>query len=320
MSIYKPISFLFPGQASQYAGLGKELFDHPIAKRTFQQASEILGFDMVKLCFEGTDEQLSQTANTQPAILTVSISAWLIFCEMHMDELQKGNFNIVGMAGHSLGEYSALVAAGAMSFEDALRTVRLRGQAMQSASDEAGETMMSAIIGLTFEQIESICEEVIDGEILNPANFNSPKQVVISGHKNSVIKAGEKAKEFGGKFIPIKVSAPFHCDIMRPVELVLEKHFSDIDFRSPSIPVIRNIDAMIYRSANEVPNSLVAQATSSVLWDLSINNLIRKGAEEFFVFCPSKVIVGLMRQIDKTIPVYGLDDLESLQNVINKRR
>jgi len=307
---HKPIAFLFPGQASQFTGLGQNLYDSfQIARETFQEASDVLGFDMAELCFHGSEEELRLTANAQPSILTVSIAAWRIFCQKTWH-----NLKIVGLAGHSLGEYSALVAAGAMQFDDALRTVRLRGQAMQEAADAAGETMMAALIGLTFEQIGKICEDSkVADEILNSANFNSPKQVVISGHQAPVQSAMHKAKELGGKAILIKVSAPFHCDIMKPVESVLAEHFRGVSFNDLRIPVIKNIDAMPYRGAWEIPKALVYQTTSSVIWDVSVGQLIRSGAREIYVPCPGQVICGLMKQINPEIPVYGMDDFESMR-------
>ncbi len=309
MTGYKPIAFLFPGQASQYVGLGLDLHKNfSIARDTFREASDVLGFDVAKLCFEGTKEELALTVNTQPVILTVSIASWRVFYEK-----LYGKCNIVGMAGHSLGEYSALVAAGAISFADALRTVRLRGQAMQEAADNSATSMMAAIIGLSFQQIAELCEEPLPGEILNPANFNSPSQVVVSGHRASVELVGEKTKKLGGRFIPLKVSAPFHCDIMKPVESVLADHFRTIEFKEPKIPVIKNTDAMTYRGAWEIPRTLVYQVTSSVIWDVSVNHLVRMGAVTLFVPCPSKVIVGLMEQINDSVPVYGMDDWESMR-------
>ncbi|XOU93885.1 MAG: ACP S-malonyltransferase [Candidatus Kerfeldbacteria bacterium] len=316
MTNVKPIAFLFPGQASEFADGYQELYDkYQVVRDTFKISSLVLGIDIADLCFNGTDEDLSLTSNTQPVILTASIAAWRVFYEE-----TAGKINVIGMAGHSLGEYSALVVSGVISFEDAISIVRLRGLAMQEAADKAGDTMMAAIIGLSYDQINTICDEPIEGDVLSIANYNSPKQVVISGHSRSVLAAGEKVRKLKGKLIPLKVSAPFHSSIMEPVESVLLKQFENTNFHKPRIPVIKNTDAMPYRGAWEVPQTLSYQATSPVLWDVSVNSLIRMGAQELYVPCPSKVIVNLMRQIDKSIPVYGIDDLKTLTAAINQVR
>lgn len=281
-------AFVFPGQGAQAPGMGKDL-----AEKYLDEANEILGFDLKKLCFEGPEEELKKTEITQPAILTVSVAAF--------ESLrQKNAGQPAAVAGHSLGEYSALVAASALSFKDAVKIVHLRGKFMQEAVP-LGEGAMAAILGVGNEKIEEVCAQT--GNVW-PANFNSPGQVVISGKKASVEAAGEKLKEAGAKrVIPLAVSAPFHCPLMQPAADKLAAQLDKITIKDALIPVYANVTASPVTSGAEIKQLLIKQVTAPVLWEDLINNMIADGVSQFIEVGPGKVLAGLIKKIDKGMEV-----------------
>lgn len=305
-----PVAFLFPGQGSQTAGMGKELAAlYPIARQTFQEADDALGFAISQLCFEGPNDQLKLTENTQPAILTMSIAVARVLRE-------KG---IVPQfaAGHSLGEYSAHVAAGTLSFADAVRTVRDRGRYMQEAVP-AGEGGMAAILGMALEQLQQVCADAAQGEVVSPANINSPDQIVISGHQKAVERAAVLAKERGAKkTVMLVVSAPFHCALMQPAQDRLEADLQALHFNSPELPVVANIDATPKATGEGSRQALVRQVTGAVQWAKSMQALISLGVKTFVEVGPGKVLTGLMRQIDRSQTCLNAEDEASVQKVCN---
>jgi [acyl-carrier-protein] S-malonyltransferase len=302
------VGLMFPGQGSQSVGMGKDLYDsYPTAKRVFEEANEALGFDLAKLCFEGPEETLTLTTNTQPAIVTASIAALRVLQE-------RAEFEVEFVAGHSLGEYSALVYAGAINFPDAVRTVRKRGEFMQDAVP-VGTGTMAAIIGLAQEEVEALCKQVnSDGNIVTLANLNSPGQFVISGHTKAVNDVVALAKGKGAKrAIPLAVSAPFHCALMRPAAEQLEKVLNAVSFSDLSIPLINNAEASIIISGEEARNSLVRQMYKSVQWEQSIRLMIERGVTTCIEVGPGKVLSGLLRRIDKNIKGLNVQDIETLE-------
>ena len=304
------VAFLFPGQGSQAVGMGKELAAmYPVAKQTFDEADEALGYKLSGLCFEGPEEKLRLTEITQPAILTASVAAWRV--------LESIGLNPSYAAGHSLGEYSAHVAAGTLSFADAVRTVRNRGKYMQEAVP-VGEGAMAAILALGTEEIESACKEAAQGEVCQAANINSPGQVVISGSKGAVERAAELCKQKGAKrAVMLPVSAPFHCALMQPAQDRLAADLNALTFNAPEIPVICNVDAELVRDAQHSRETLIRQVTGAVLWQQSMQKLIELGVEAFIEVGPGKVLSGLMRQIDKSKLCMNVENEESLQKVKN---
>ncbi|MFA5839749.1 MAG: ACP S-malonyltransferase [Candidatus Margulisiibacteriota bacterium] len=276
-------AFVFPGQGSQFIGMGKGL-----AEKLLEQANQILGFDLKKLCFEGPEEELKKTEVTQPAILTVSVAAF--------ERLTASGLQPSVVAGHSLGEYSALIAAGVVRFEDAVKVVHLRGKFMQEAVP-VGEGAMAALLGGDRETIKKICQEV--GGVW-PANFNSPGQVVISGKKESVALAGEKLKAAGvKKVIPLAVSAPFHCPLMQPAADKLKIELDKITFNAAKIPVVANVTADYVTDGMQIKELLVKQVTGSVLWEDSIQKMVVDGISNFVEVGPGKVLSGLINKINK---------------------
>jgi [acyl-carrier-protein] S-malonyltransferase len=286
-------AFLFPGQGSQYPGMGKDLAENfPVARQVFEEADEALGFEISRLCFEGPAETLQLTENTQPAIVTVSVAA---LRALEFAGIEKPSY----VAGHSLGEYSALVAAGSISLADAVRTVRKRGQYMQEAVP-AGEGAMAAVLGASLETIEQVCSEVRGEQVCAPANINSANQIVIAGNAEAVDRAVEKLKESGAKrVVKLNVSAPFHCALMMPAQERLAQDLAGLRLDELRIPLISNVDAISITKASDARDSLIRQVSSPVRWLQSMNLLLEAGVRRFVEVGPGKVLTGLLRQINR---------------------
>ena len=286
--------------------MGKELADkYPVARQTFEEADTALGYKLSQLCFEGPEEQLRLTEITQPAILTASVATWRVLNEQGL----KPTF----VAGHSLGEYSAHVAAGTLSFADAVRTVRNRGKYMQEAVP-VGMGGMAAILGMDLEKVTALCNDAAQGEVCQPANINSPEQIVISGHATAVERAAKLAGERGAKrAVMLPVSAPFHCSLMKPAQDRLAADLNTLAFQKPNVPVACNVDAALVEDANASRDALVRQVTGSVKWEQSMRLLIAKGIETFVEVGPGKVLCGLLRQIDRGKKGLNVGDETSLQ-------
>jgi [acyl-carrier-protein] S-malonyltransferase len=303
------IAFLFPGQGSQAVGMGKELAEkYPAARQTFEEADTALGYKLSQLCFEGPEDQLRLTEITQPAILTASIAAYRVLSEKGL----KPNF----VAGHSLGEYSAHVAAGTFSFADAVRTVRNRGKYMQEAVP-VGVGAMAAILGMELDKLTALCNDAAQGEVCEPANINSPGQIVISGQATAIERAIKLAPERGAKkAVLLPVSAPFHCSLMKPAQERLAIDLQALQFQNPSIPVVCNVDAISLENAERSRDALIRQVTGSVKWEQSIRVLIEQGVQTFLEVGPGKVLWGLMRQIDRSKTCLNVGDEASLQKTL----
>jgi [acyl-carrier-protein] S-malonyltransferase len=289
--------------------MGKELSEkYPIARRTFDEADEALGLKLSQLCFEGPEEQLRLTEITQPAILTASVAAWRVLDEKGL----KPSF----VAGHSLGEYSAHVAAETITFADAVRTVRNRGKYMQEAVP-VGVGAMAAILGMDLENVSAVCTAAAQGEVCEPANINSPEQIVISGHTAAVERATKLADERGAKRAKmLSVSAPFHCALMKPAQDRLRTDLLSLSFRPPALPVVCNVDATIIEDADGSRDALIRQVTGSVKWDPSMRLLMARGVQTFIEVGPGKVLCGLMRQIDRSMTCLNVGDEASLQKTL----
>jgi [acyl-carrier-protein] S-malonyltransferase len=305
------LAFLFPGQASQYPGMGKELTEKfPTARGVFDEADQALGFSISRICFEGTEDELKLTANTQPAILTVSVAAFRVLAE-------KGIAPDY-VAGHSLGEYSALVAMGALGFADAVRLVRHRGEYMQVAVP-AGEGAMAAILGLSPAQVTEICKKAADGQVVAPANLNSPEQTVISGSAAAVKRAVELASQAGAKrAVVLPVSAPFHSALMMPAQQKLEPELRQAAFSDPRVPVVTNVDAEIITSGEEARGSLIRQVSLPVRWEESMHELLEQGVSTFVEVGPGRVLSGLLRQIERSVHCFNVEDEKSLLATLEK--
>ncbi|MBE6282248.1 MAG: ACP S-malonyltransferase [Bacteroides sp.] len=292
-------AFVFPGQGAQFVGMGKDLYENnALAKELFEKANDILGYRITDIMFDGTDEDLRQTRVTQPAVFLHSVISALCMGDDFQPEMT---------AGHSLGEFSALVAAGALSFEDGLKLVYARAMAMQKAC-EAQPSTMAAIIGLSDEQVEAICDEVTrQGEIVVAANYNCPGQIVISGTMEGIEKACELMKAAGAKrALPLKVGGAFHSPLMNPAKVELEKAIEETEFHTPKCPVYQNVDALPHTSAAEIKANLVAQLTASVRWTQTVKNMVNDGANDFTECGPGAVLQGLIKKIDKEANAHGI--------------
>jgi [acyl-carrier-protein] S-malonyltransferase len=305
------VAFVFPGQASQYSGMGKELAEkYASARAVFDEADKALGVSVSKLCFEGTEDELKLTANTQPAILAVSVAASRVLAE-------KG-ITADYLAGHSLGEYSALVAAGSLTFADAVKLVRKRGAYMQEAVP-AGQGSMAAIMGLSPTVVLDVCKRAAQGEVCSPANLNSPEQTVISGHVGAVKRAVEIASQSGAKrAVVLAVSAPFHSALMMPAQEKLEKDLNAIKFADLQMPLVTNVDADSIRKGDEARSALVRQMTMPVRWEESMRMLLDEGVNTFVEVGPGKVLTGLMRQIERSVTTLSVEDEKSLAGTLEK--
>ncbi len=295
------LAFIFPGQGSQFAGMGKDLADNFVAARqVFAEANDALGFDLTKLCFEGPEEDLKLTANTQPAILTASIAA------LRVVQAETG-LQPAFTAGHSLGEYSALVCAGALGFADAVRTVRQRGTFMQEAVP-VGTGAMAAMLGIERDELAAICAEAAQGEVVSPANFNSPGQIVIAGAAGAVARAIEIAKGRGyRKAMLLPVSAPFHCALMQPAAERLRTVLDGVAVSAPQMPVISNVEAQPNSDGNRVRELLVTQVCAPVRWDESVEKMVVLGVTRFIEIGPGKVLSGLVKRITKDAEVTNVE-------------
>jgi [acyl-carrier-protein] S-malonyltransferase len=304
-------AFVFPGQASQYPGMGKELAEkHPVARAVFDEADKALGFAISQVCFSGSEDDLKLTANTQPAILTVSVAVYRVLAE-------KG---IVPdfVAGHSLGEYSALVAAGSLKFSDAVQVVRKRGTYMQEAVPP-GLGAMAAIMGLSHAVVIDACKRAAEGKVCSPANLNSPEQTVISGHADAVKRAVEIASQLGAKrAVVLPVSAPFHCSLMMPAQEHLEKDLRKIEFANLRVPLVTNVDADTETSGNEARDALIRQVCMPVRWEESVRELIDEGVNTFVEVGPGRVLTGLLRQIERSVGTLNVEDEKSLDATVQK--
>jgi len=307
------LAFLFPGQGSQYAGMGKALAEaFPAARDVFDEADRALGFALSRLCFEGPEDELKLTANTQPAILTVSLAAYRV--------LEEKGIRPGFVAGHSLGEYSALVAAGSLTLSDAVCVVRRRGAYMQEAVP-AGEGAMAAVLGLAADKLAEVCRQSAQGQVVSPANLNSPGQVVISGHTAAVERAMEAAKAAGAKrAIRLPVSAPFHCSLLEPAGRRLAADFESIRFADLSFPLVTNVDADFVTTGAAARDALSRQVPTPVRWEESVRKLIAQGCDTLIEVGPGKVLTGLLRQIDSSKTGLNVEDPDSLEKVLARLR
>ena len=290
--------------------MGRELAAlYPVARETFDEADAALGYEISKICFEGPEDRLKLTEITQPAILTTSIAAWRV--------LQSQGVRPSWLAGHSLGEYSAHVAAGTIAFADAVRTVRNRGKYMQEAVP-VGVGAMAAVLALGPDKLQEVCEEASQGEVCGAANLNSPDQIVISGSKAAVERAAELARKRGAKrAIMLPVSAPFHSPLMLPAQDRLAADLAALTFHDPAVPVLSNVDAVLVTTAEQARDTLVRQVTGAVRWDASIRALAAMGATQFIEIGPGKVLCGLLKQIDRAFNCVNVEDEASLQKTLN---
>ncbi len=303
------IAFLFPGQGAQYVGMAKDLYDsRPEVKELYRRAKDILDCDLAQICFEGPPELLVQTQYTQPAIFAHSVALWTL-----LKDLKLGP---AFMAGHSLGEYSALVAAGALSFEDGLEAVKNRSLLMQDACEKSNGTM-AAIIGLTEKEVLPICQEARGYGIVQPANFNSKDQIAISGERKAVEKGAELAKEKGAKrAILLEVAGAFHSELMRPAQTQFKQVLDKLDLKKPAIPVVANVNAEPVSEPSQIKELLVDQITMPVLWHQSMERMYREGVRTFVEIGPGRVLQGLLRRSFKDARGFGIDKLADLERFV----
>jgi len=303
-------AFVFPGQGSQHPGMGRELDEHvPASKKAFQEADESLAFDISRLCFEGPEDQLQLTANSQPAILATSIA-----CFRALDRFDvQPDF----IAGHSLGEYSALVAGGSLALDTALKLVRKRGELMQKAVP-VGLGAMAAILGLDAAQVIESCNEAAQGDVCSAANFNSPNQTVIAGEARAVDRAVEICKKRGARrAVLIKVSAPFHCALMKPAQDGLERFLREAEFKDVSVPLVNNVDAQVISIGSDAREGVIRQVTSPVRWTESVERLLSLGVTTFVEVGPGKVLTGLIKSISRDVRLLNVEDVTSLNSTID---
>ena len=304
------IAFVFPGQGAQYAGMGREVsVKFPVARQAFDEVDAALDFPISRLCFEGPEEDLKLTENTQPAILATSIALFRI--------LEEKGIRPDFVAGHSLGEYSALVAAGALKLGDAAALVRRRGRYMQEAVP-VGVGAMAALLGLELPAVESLCERVAGGQVASPANLNSPGQIVIAGNREAIERAVNAAKDAGAKrAILLQVSAPFHCALLMPAEVRLSVDLDRCSFSDLRCPLITNVDAQSIRTGAEARSALKRQVSRPVRWQESVQRLLDEGVRTFIEVGPGKVLLGLIRSIDKSVTMLNVEDEKSMENALN---
>jgi [acyl-carrier-protein] S-malonyltransferase len=303
------IAFVFPGQGCQCAGMGKDLFTHfPEARAVFEAVDDALGEKLSRLCFEGPEDALKLTANTQPAILAASIAAQAVFAKRAPAPAFA--------AGHSLGEYSALVATGSLGLGAAVRAVRERGRLMQEAVP-FGEGAMAAVLGLPAEKVKQVCKSVARGRVLEPANYNSPEQTVIAGNAEAVKDATQPLQEAGAKrVIPLQVSAPFHCALMEPVKPLLREVLQRMAFAPPRCPVVTNVEAKPNSDRSRIPALLLEQVSRPVRWVESVDEMRRQGATHFVELGPGRVLRGLIKHISKDAQVFNVEDSSSLNKAL----
>jgi len=304
------VAFVFPGQGAQYAGMGREISEKfPVARAAFDEANSALDFPLSSLCFDGPEEVLKLTENTQPAILATSIAVFRVL----EDKGIRPDF----VAGHSLGEYTALVAAGALKLGEAAALVRRRGKYMQEAVP-VGDGAMAALLGLDPSAVVSVCERASEGQVVSPANLNSPGQIVIAGNREAVERAVVLAKEAGAKrAILLQVSAPFHCALLKPAEDCLSADLDRFSFGDLRYPLVTNVDAAVIRTGAEVRSALRRQVSRPVRWQESIQRLLEEEVRTFVEVGPGKVLLGLIRSIDKSVTMLNAEDVKSVENVLS---